>query len=321
MVRTSFVATMFGISLSGYGGASFFQDSVCLGSESRSARGCSIRQTAGMNALERLVARFLEEDIGRGDRTTDAVVAKDVRGLARIETREEAVVAGTEVARLCFTGVHPDARWKGADDGAEVGPGEVIARVEGPLRALLTAERTALNLLGRLSGIATLTRSFVRAIEGTPARIVDTRKTTPGLRMLEKSAVAAGGGSNHRFGLDDGILIKDNHIAAAGGITIAVERARDVAGFGLMIEVEVQDLAGLDEALAAGAHAVLLDNMSPELVHEAVTRAGGKVLLEASGGIGIDNVRAYAETGVDIISVGALTHSARAIDLSMEVEG
>ena len=274
-----------------------------------------------MNALERLVACFLEEDIGRGDRTTDAVVAKDARGRARIEAREAAVVAGTEVARLCFTGVHPDVDWEGVEDATEVEPGQLIARVEGPLRALLTAERTALNLLGRLSGIATLTRSFVRAVEGTPARIVDTRKTTPGLRMLEKSAVAAGGGSNHRFGLDDGILIKDNHIAAAGGITTAVERARRHAGFGLLVEVEVQDLAGLDEALAAGAHAVLLDNMEPELVREAVARAGGKVLLEASGGIDLDGVRRYAETGVDIISVGALTHSARAIDLTMEVEG
>jgi nicotinate-nucleotide pyrophosphorylase (carboxylating) len=189
------------------------------------------------------------------------------------------------------------------------------------MRSILSAERTALNLLGRMSGVATLTRQFVDAVKGIPVRLVDTRKTTPGLRILEKQAVLSGGGYNHRFGLDDGILIKDNHLAAVGSITEAVTRMRERAPHSLLVEVEVQDLHGLDEALAAGAQAVLLDNMTPEQVREAVARAGGKVLLEASGGVTLANVRAYAEAGVDLISIGGLTHSARAIDVSLEVHG
>jgi nicotinate-nucleotide pyrophosphorylase (carboxylating) len=205
-------------------------------------------------------------------------------------------------------------------DGNEVHAGDVLARLQGPLGPILTAERTALNLLGRLSGIATLTRRFSQEVEGTTATIVDTRKTTPGLRLLEKHAVRAGGGSNHRFGLDDGVLIKDNHVAAARGVEEAVERARRAVPHGLKIEVEVSTLEELDAAISAGADAVLLDNMGAETVREAVKRAGGKAILEASGGISLENVRRYAETGVDLISVGALTHSAPNVDVALEVE-
>lgn len=272
--------------------------------------------------LDSLAAQWLAEDTGHGDVTTRAVVPSHRAGRARIEARDEGVVAGVEIAAACF-----DVASGGAlrferlrADGDEVAPGDVVARIEGPLGPLLTAERTALNLLGHLSGIATITRRFAKEVEGTTARLVDTRKTTPGLRLLEKSAVVAGGGSNHRFGLDDGVLVKDNHVAAAGGVTEAVARARARVPHGLKIEVEVSSLDELDEAMAAGADVVLLDNMSPEMVGAAVARAGGKVVLEASGGIDLSNVRRYAETGVDLISVGALTHSAPNVDLSLEVE-
>jgi nicotinate-nucleotide pyrophosphorylase (carboxylating) len=269
---------------------------------------------------KRLAAAFVAEDVGRGDRTTESVVPPGAAGAARIEAREPAVVAGLAVARACFDAAGGGIDWDPVvSDGERVAAGQAIVRIRGPMRTILTGERTALNLLARLSGVATLTAKFVAAVAGTPARIVDTRKTTPGLRVLEKYAVRAGGGTNHRFGLDDGILIKDNHIAAAGGITEAVGRALSAGLHGLLIEVEVTDLDGLEEAVAAGAHAVLLDNMSPEIVAEAVTRAGGKVMLESSGGITLENVRDYAVTGVDLISVGALTHSVRAIDLSLEV--
>ena len=270
--------------------------------------------------VEALVERFLEEDIGRGDRTTEAVVPEELRSRARIEAREPAIVAGLDVARACFTALG-EVDWRPeVSDGERIGAGDVLVRIEGPLRVILTAERTALNLLQRLSGIATMTRTYVEAVEGKPVQIVDTRKTTPGLRVLEKYAVRVGGGSNHRAGLDDGILIKDNHIAAAGGVGEAVSRALADVPHGLRVEVEVQDLDELDEALAAGAEAILLDNMSPELIREAVAKAGGKALLEASGGITLETVADYAATGVDLISVGALTHSVRAIDLSLEVE-
>ena len=270
--------------------------------------------------VEALVERFLEEDIGRGDRTTEAVVPEDLRGRARIEAREPAVIAGLDVARICFT-LLGGVTWEPLlADGGRVDAGATVVRMEGPLRTILTGERTALNLLQRLSGIATMTSRYVDAVSGTPARIVDTRKTTPGLRLLEKYAVRVGGGSNHRAGLDDGILIKDNHIAAAGSVTEAVTRALADRPHGLKVEVEVGDLDQLAEALSAGAEAILLDNMSPDMVSEAVTRAGGKALLEASGGITLETVSDYAKTGVDLISVGALTHSVRAIDLSLEVD-
>ena len=270
--------------------------------------------------IEALVERFLEEDIGRGDRTTDAVVPEDLPGRARIEAREPAVIAGLDVAKVCFSSLGEISWEPKVTDGERVESGDIVARIEGPLRAILTGERTALNLLQRLSGIATMTRRYAEAVAGIPTQIVDTRKTTPGLRLLEKYAVRVGGGSNHRAGLDDGILIKDNHIAAAGSVTEAVSRALSDVPHGLKVEVEVQDLDQLDEALAAGAEAVLLDNMSPDMVRDAVARAGGKALLEASGGITLDTVADYASTGVDLISVGALTHSVHAIDLSLEVE-
>lgn len=271
--------------------------------------------------LERLIRSFIEEDVGSGDRTTEAVVPADATGRARIEAREGCVVAGLEPAALCFELAGGGTSWVSEiTDGATVGAGETIAVIEGSLRTILTGERTALNLMARLSGIATLTATYADRIQGTPAKLVDTRKTTPGLRALEKAAVLAGGGSNHRFGLDDGILIKDNHIAAAGSITEAVERAKAAAHHGLKVEVEVTDLQGLDEAVAAGADIVMLDNMTPAEVADAVARAGGKVILEASGGITLENIRAYADTGVDLISSGALTHSAPAVDLALEVE-
>ena len=269
-----------------------------------------------------MVTAFLAEDIGHGDITTRATVDDTARGRARIEARAPFVVAGLDVGRACFDVAGPGSvSWEPlVDDGSTASAGQKLAELDGSLATILIAERTALNLLARLSGIATLTRSFVAKIEGTSARIVDTRKTTPGLRLFEKYAVRAGGGRNHRFGLDDGILIKDNHIRAAGGVGEAVRRARNEAPHGLVVEIEVTDLDELDEALAAGADALLLDNMSVDMVKEAVARAGGKALLEASGGIDLDNVRAYAEAGVDLISVGALTHSARAVDVALEVE-
>lgn len=270
--------------------------------------------------IEALVERFLDEDIGRGDRTTEAVVPDDLTGRARIEARGPGVIAGLDVARVCFSSL-AEVSWEPElSDGDRVEAGDVVVRIRGPLRAILTGERTALNLLQRLSGIATMTRRYADAVAGTPAQVVDTRKTTPGLRVLEKYAVRVGGGSNHRAGLDDGILIKDNHIAAAGSVTEAVSRALADVPHGLKVEVEVQDLDQLDEALAAGAEAILLDNMAPEMVRDAVTRAGGKALLEASGGITLETIAEYAKTGVDLISVGALTHSVRAVDLSLEVD-
>jgi nicotinate-nucleotide pyrophosphorylase (carboxylating) len=240
--------------------------------------------------------------------------------VARIEARSRTVIAGLGIARACFEHLG-DVDWRPeCADGDLVDPGTVLARLSGSLRSILTAERTALNILGRLSGIATITHLYVEAVSGTPVQVMDTRKTTPGLRLFEKYAVRVGGGRNHRFGLDDGVLIKDNHIGAAGGVFEAVRRARDAVPHGLRVEVEVTDLPQLDEAISAGAGAVLLDNMSPEQVAGAVSRAGGKAVLEASGGITLENIRAYAETGVDLISVGALTHSARSADLSLEVE-
>lgn len=272
-------------------------------------------------SIRLMVERFLDEDIGHGDVTTDAIVEADARAHARMEAREGFVVAGLDAARMCFEVLDPRAAWRAETaDGSRVDPGDVIARLDATARAILSAERTALNLLQRLSAVATTTARFVAAVEGTPARIIDTRKTTPGLRVLEKAAVRAGGGGNHRFGLDDGVLIKDNHIRAAGGVARAVELARNQAPHGLVVEIEVTDLRELDEALGAGAEAVLLDNMSPEVVREAVLRAGGKATLEASGGINLDNVRAFAEAGVDLISVGALTHSAGSVDIALEVE-
>lgn len=265
---------------------------------------------------------WLAEDVGRGDRTTEATVPLDAHGRARLEAREAGILAGIMVAAICF-----DEGSGGAvklvpelEDGSNFEAGATLARIEGPLAPMLTIERTALNILQRLCGIATLTARYVSLCKGTMATVVDTRKTTPGLRVFEKYAVTAGGGSNHRSGLDDGILVKDNHIHAAGGVKVATERAVSAAPHGLKVEVEVTDLAQLEEAIAAGADAVLLDNMTPPQVSEAVELAAGRVLLEASGGITLENIVEYARTGVDLISVGALTHSAPALDIALEVE-
>ncbi|MDQ4124793.1 MAG: carboxylating nicotinate-nucleotide diphosphorylase [Actinomycetota bacterium] len=275
-----------------------------------------------LSLVRPLVESWLAEDIGRGDVTSAGVIPEKAYAVARLEARESFTVAGLGVAGLCFEIVGAGrVEWDPkVDDGHLAGAGDTLARVEGNLRSILTAERTALNAFARLSGVASLTADYAQSLWGTRARLVDTRKTTPGLRVLEKYAVRVGGGSNHRFGLDDGILIKDNHIAAAGGIGQAVGAARMNAHHGLRVEVEVEDLAGLEEALDAGADVVLLDNMSVEEVRAAVEATAGRALLEVSGGINLDNIEGYARTGVDLISVGALTHSVRSVDVALEVD-
>jgi len=267
-----------------------------------------------------IVRAALAEDLGRaGDVTGQACIAPDARLSAVFATRQAGVVCGAACARLAIAELDPSARFETVvADGEPVQPGTALARVEANARALLAAERTALNLMGRLSGIATLTQRYVDAIAGTRARIVDTRKTTPGLRALEKYAVRCGGGVNHRFGLDDAILIKDNHVAACGGVTEALRRARAFAGHLMKVEVEVDTLAQFDEALAEAPDVILLDNFSLADLREAVRRAAGRVALEASGGISLETVRPVAETGVDVISVGALTHSASVLDIGLD---
>jgi len=275
--------------------------------------------------LQELVTRLLAEDVGYGDITTLALVPPQAQGHGRFLAKEALVLAGLEVAFTVFRTVDSTIRLDCAgQDGVLLSPGSIIAEIHGPARALLTAERVALNLLQRLSGVATATRCYVEAVRHTKARIIDTRKTTPGLRLLEKYAVQVGGGHNHRFGLGDGVLIKDNHIAIAGGIPTAVSLARQAVSHLQKIEVEVEDFTQLHEALAAGADAILLDNMTPEQTREAVrlvreTPGGEHILLESSGGITLPTVRLYAEAGVDLISVGALTHSAPAVDISLEM--
>jgi nicotinate-nucleotide pyrophosphorylase (carboxylating) len=260
------------------------------------------------------VRAWLSEDVGAGDATTTAVVDPDATCDAQMLVKEPGVVCGLDVAAAVFAEL--GARLEPlAADGQAVEPGPV-ARVSGPARGVLTGERLALNVLGRLSGIATLTRRYVDAVEGTGATILDTRKTTPGLRDLEKHAVRCGGATNHRFRLDDGILIKDNHLRLVGSIGEAIARARDT---GLPVEVECDTLAQVGEAIVAGADRILLDNMSLDELREAVSSTAGRAELEASGGVTLDTVRAIAETGVDFISVGSLTHSARALDVSLEV--
>ena len=268
--------------------------------------------------LERVAFAALAEDVGEGDVTTDATVDAAATGTADLVVKEDGVVCGLDVAEAVFRAVDPELRFERlVDEGAVVVAGTAVVRVIGPERAILTGERTALNFLARLSGVATLTRRYVDAVEGTGAVILDTRKTTPGLRALEKHAVACGGGRNHRFGLDDGVLVKDNHLRAAGSVANAVERLRVAAS--LPIEVECDTLVQVSEALAAGADAILLDNMTPDLLRDAVALVDGRARLEASGGVTLENVRAVAETGVDEISIGALTHSARSLDVSLEL--
>jgi nicotinate-nucleotide pyrophosphorylase (carboxylating) len=279
----------------------------------------SNRLLLGAEALDRIVAAALAEDVGEGDVTTEATVAPEAVGTAELLVKEPGVVCGLGVAEAVFRALDPDLRFEPlVAEGAVLGRPAAVALVTGPQRAILTGERVALNFFGRLSGIATLTKRYVDAVAGTGAAILDTRKTTPGLRALEKHAVACGGGRNHRFGLADAVLVKDNHLRAAGSIAKAVESVR--ATTDLPIEVECDTLEQVSEALDSGADAILLDNMSSDELRAAVTLAGGRVRLEASGGITLDTVRAVAETGVDEISVGALTHSARSLDVSLELK-
>jgi len=267
----------------------------------------------------RAVEIALAEDVGTGDVTTEATVPADAVGTAEILVKEPGVVCGLGVAETVFRALDDDVRFEVlVEDGAELRDvPAVVARVTGSERAILTGERVALNFLGRLSGIATLTRRYTEAVSGTGAIVLDTRKTTPGLRALEKYAVARGGGTNHRFGLDDAVLVKDNHLRAAGSVTQAVERVRALTD--LPVEVECESLDQVREALAAGVEAILLDNMPLDELRAAVAITDGRARLEASGGVTLENIRAVAETGVDEISVGALTHSARSLDVSLEL--
>jgi nicotinate-nucleotide pyrophosphorylase (carboxylating) len=275
-----------------------------------------------MTGIDKILENALLEDIHTGDITTLAVMPSQRQVRAILKAKEPLVLAGVEVAARVFSLLDPQVRFTRAfDDGSRLQCGDIIAEIVGDAASLLQAERVALNLLQRMCGTATLTARYVEAVTGTGARIVDTRKTTPGLRVLEKYAVRVGGGINHRTGLYDGVLIKENHIAAAGGITVAVSRARAYIPHTLKIEVETETLAEVTEALHAGADIIMLDNMDLETMREAVALIARRALVEASGGVNLDTVRAIAETGVDIISVGALTHSARAMDISMLVEG
>lgn len=277
------------------------------------------------NQLFSLISDFLDEDIGRGDITTQAVVLEGVRGRGRFLAKQDMVVAGLEVAEAVFNSLDPNLEIESyVYEGETVKANTEIARLAGPAPILLAGERLALNLMQRMSGVATLTRRYVEAIKGTNACIVDTRKTIPGLRMLDKYAVSIGGGRNHRFGLDDGILIKDNHIMLAGGITKAIKRAQENCGHLLKVEVEVSNQTELQEAIAAQADILLLDNMTPDQVAECVklvrqSPRGEYLKLEASGGITLENVAQYAQAGVDLISIGALTHSAPAVDISFKI--
>ena len=270
-----------------------------------------------------LVRRALAEDLGRaGDLTTDAIVPAELEGRAAVVARQAGRIAGLAPALHAFRLLDPASRAEICKpDGSDAKAGETVARVSARARALLTGERTALNVLGRLSGIATATRDVVARLQGLKARVACTRKTTPGLRALEKYAVRVGGGESHRYGLHDAVLVKDNHLAVAGGVGEAVRRARRHNGHLVKLEVEVDTLAQLDEALSVGVDVVLLDNMDLEMLREAVRRCRGRALTEASGGIRLENVRAVAETGVDLVSLGWLTHSAPALDVALDVEG
>ena len=266
---------------------------------------------------------FLKEDLGRGDITTQAVVRPGAKARGVFLAKQDLILCGLEFAEAVFAvmdgGIQLESR---AYDGEALKAGTSFARIEGPASVLLAGERTALNLMQRMSGIANMTRAFVDKIAGTQAQIVDTRKTAPGLRSIEKYAVSIGGGRNHRFGLDDGILIKDNHIALAGGVRRAIELARSNASHLMKIEVEVTTAAGAEEAVRAGAEIVMLDNMQPDSIRESVQLIKGispETLIEASGGVTLENVQEIAEAGVDLISVGAITHSAGAADISMKV--
>ena len=271
-------------------------------------------------APDSVIARALAEDVGSGDVTTDAIVPADLRGSADVVVREAGVICGLDQAFAVLLELDPEARMERlAEDGDLISePPQVVARMHASVRALLTGERTALNLLQRMSGIATATRRYADLVSGTGVQLLDTRKTAPGLRALDKHAVACGGGTNHRAGLHDAVLIKDNHVAVAGGVPAAIKRVRRLQA-GRPVEIEVDTLDQLQQALDAGADVILLDNMPPAQLRRAVATTAGRARLEASGGITTDTIREVAETGVDAISVGALTHSVRALDIALEV--
>ena len=292
--------------------------------------GCTVRAPApGLDPLppllwEPLLRSALEEDLGRaGDLTTDATVGEGITAVGRLVARRAGRVAGLPIAAAAFRMLDPAVAVEHAClDGDDVGEGAVLVTVRGAARPILSAERVALNFLGHLSGIATATRDLVRRVEAAApgCRVADTRKTTPGLRALEKYAVRAGGGANHRFGLDDAVLIKDNHLAVAGGVTAAIERVRQRIGHLVRVEVEVDTIEQLDEALAAGADVLLLDNMDPATLTHSVALVAGRAVTEASGGIAPDTAAALAATGVDLLSVGWLTHSAPRLDVALDLE-
>jgi nicotinate-nucleotide pyrophosphorylase (carboxylating) len=270
-------------------------------------------------AVDAAIDAALREDMPEGDITSESVIPQDARSEAYFLAKEDGVLAGLDVASRVFSRIDPSIifieRFK---DGSPFRQGDKLARIKGPTVVLLKGERTALNFLQHLCGVATATRRFVEAVAGTKTRILDTRKTTPGLRLLEKYAVRTGGGTNHRISLSDMVLIKDNHLRYVGSVSEAVRRARAKVRPGVRVEVEAASLLQVREALAAGADMIMLDNMPLESMHQAVTLAGGRVPLEASGNMTLDRVRAVAETGVDFISVGALTHSAKAVDISLD---
>ncbi len=277
--------------------------------------------TGAATDIDAIVRRALEEDIGSGDVTSEWILDDTVILQGHFLAKASGIVAGVDVVRRVFAAADPRIRFQSqAHDGDAIARGDIFAYVEGPGKGILSAERVALNLMQRMSGIATATNAYVKAVQGTRAVIIDTRKTAPGLRVLDKMAVVMGGGQNHRFGLFDMVLIKDNHIAAAGGITPAVERVRARNAAGLEIEVEVTNLEQLREALSLHVDRIMLDNMDVEQMREAVAVTNGATKLEASGGVNLDTVTAIARTGVDYISVGALTHSVKAMDISLDVE-
>lgn len=272
-------------------------------------------------SIRDLIERALDEDIGTGDATSLAIIPPDAVAAAKIMAKQDLVLAGIDVARAVFHHLDPAVKFAPlARDGDRISKGSVIAHVSGKTRILLSGERVALNILQHLSGIATLTARYVELVKDTKARILDTRKTLPGLRSIEKYAIRVGGGTNHRFGLYDGILIKDNHIIAAGGVTKAIELARKNSHHLLKIEIETKSLEDVQEALSAKVDIIMLDNMPLDMMREAVRVIAGRVLVEASGNVTLETVRAIAETGVDFISTGSITHSAPAVDISMKLK-
>jgi len=270
--------------------------------------------------IDKIIKQALLEDIGTGDITTDSIIPYDLKTKGIIKTKEEGVIAGLNIANLVFKKLDSNIIFQEKiKDGAKVSRNKILAEITGPARTILKGERVALNFLQRMSGIATITSKFCQEVKDFPVRIVDTRKTTPGLRILEKYAVRMGGGCNHRFGLYDAVLIKDNHIAVAGGIKSAVNSVRKQISHTVNIEVEVENLSQLQEALEIKVDIIMLDNMNLDTMRKAVKIVKSKALIEASGGITLENVREIAQTGVDLISIGALTHSVKSLDISMEI--